>query len=25
VDWQTVYEQNNTWKQRWDRDVKAKM
>jgi len=25
VDWQTVYEQNNAWKQRWDRDVKAKM
>ena len=24
-DWATVSEQNNTWKQRWDREVKAKM
>jgi len=24
-DWGTVNEQNNTWKQRWDREVKAKM
>jgi putative spermidine/putrescine transport system substrate-binding protein len=24
-DWATVNEQNNAWKQRWDREVKAKM